>query len=104
MERRANIKAKGKATTAGGSSSSCEDDEVSSETKSDARSSRCDRDDWEGEDEAFSEEGVRRKMGVLARMVGMEGCGQPAAVLTEVVRVLKELDGRARGVCSSGKS
>ncbi|KAG0489327.1 hypothetical protein HPP92_008138 [Vanilla planifolia] len=50
---------------------------------------------------AFCEEGVRKKMGVLARMVGMEGCGQPGVVLTEVVRVLKELDGRARGVCSS---
>ncbi|KAG0458105.1 hypothetical protein HPP92_022996 [Vanilla planifolia] len=67
---------------------------------------------WDGgrradEDEeaaAFCEEGVRKKMGVLARMVGMEGCGQPGVVLTEVVRVLKELDGRARGVRGSRKS
>ncbi|XP_020598752.1 uncharacterized protein LOC110038302 [Phalaenopsis equestris] len=57
----------------------------------------------EEEEAAFCEEGVKKKMGVLARMVGMEGCGQPGVVLTEVVRVLKELDGRARGVCSSRK-
>ncbi|PKA48748.1 hypothetical protein AXF42_Ash018690 [Apostasia shenzhenica] len=60
-------------------------------------------DEEAAEAEAFCEEGVRKKMGVLARMVGMEGCRQPGAVLTEVVRVLKELDGRARGVCSSSK-
>ncbi|KAK8949374.1 hypothetical protein KSP39_PZI005623 [Platanthera zijinensis] len=71
--------------------------EVSSRRNSDGDGS-------EGEEEAaFSEEGVKKKMGVLARMVGMEACGQPAVVLTEVVRVLKELDGRARGVCGSRK-
>ncbi|KAH0467520.1 hypothetical protein IEQ34_004758 [Dendrobium chrysotoxum] len=71
--------------------------EVFTESKIDAGS------EDEEEAAAFCEEGVKKKMGVLARMVGMEGCGQPGVVLTEVVRVLKELDGRARGVCSSRK-
>ncbi|PKU70372.1 hypothetical protein MA16_Dca007124 [Dendrobium catenatum] len=71
--------------------------EVLAESKIDAGS------EDEEEAAAFCEEGVKKKMGVLARMVGMEGCGQPGVVLTEVVRVLKELDGRARGVCSSRK-
>ncbi|KAH0463581.1 hypothetical protein IEQ34_008163 [Dendrobium chrysotoxum] len=58
----------------------------------------------EEEEMNFCHESVRKKMGVLAKLVGMEGCGgQPAVVLTEVVRVLKELDGQARVVCGSAK-
>ncbi|KAL0924325.1 hypothetical protein M5K25_005141 [Dendrobium thyrsiflorum] len=77
--------------------SALDDGEVLTESKIDAGS------EDEEEAAAFCEEGVKKKMGVLARMVGMEGCGQTGVVLTEVVRVLKELDGRARGVCSSRK-
>lgn len=63
-----------------------------------------DEDDGEEEEMDFGHESVRKKMGVLAKLVGMEGCGgQPAVVLTEVVRVLKELDGQARIDCGSTK-
>ncbi|KAL0920018.1 hypothetical protein M5K25_009119 [Dendrobium thyrsiflorum] len=105
MERRSIAKSsKGKSTAAAAAAavtfkgaSQCEEDR---ELKS-----------WEdageegGEEEMdFCHESVRKKMGVLAKLVGMEGCGgQPAVVLTEVVRVLKELDGQARVVCGSTK-
>ena len=49
-------------------------------------------------EEVFCEERVRMKIQVLAMMVGIEGCSEPAAVLAEAVRVLRELDDRAKGV------
>ncbi|ONK79266.1 uncharacterized protein A4U43_C01F4630 [Asparagus officinalis] len=48
------------------------------------------------EEEEFSEERVRMKLRVLATMVGVEECSEPAAVLAEVVRVIRELDERAK--------
>ena len=55
-----------------------------------------DGDEYCEEEEVFREESVRMKIQVLAMMVGIQGCSEPAAVLAEVVRVLKELEDRAR--------
>lgn len=65
-----------------------------------AKSEHADDSEQQEEDlqEAFLEERVRVKIRVLAMMVGVRGCSEPGVVLAEVVRVLKELDGRARGL------
>ncbi|XP_077210310.1 uncharacterized protein LOC143845782 [Tasmannia lanceolata] len=53
-----------------------------------------------GEDELMDDiflydEGVKKKLEVLARMVGVES-GQPVEILTQVVRVLKDLEEKRR--------
>ncbi|KAL6845291.1 hypothetical protein ACP4OV_024786 [Aristida adscensionis] len=49
-------------------------------------------------DELLFEERLLRKIDALAELVGMEGAGEPAAVLGEVVRVLQELEQRRGSV------
>ncbi|KAI0513414.1 hypothetical protein KFK09_009434 [Dendrobium nobile] len=104
MERRSIAKSKGK-STGGGGGANFKGGSVSPSRKSDENGQlKGWEDDGEEEEMDFCHESVRKKMGVLAKLVGMEGCGgQPAVVLTEVVRVLKELDGQARVVCGSTK-
>ncbi|EHA8588273.1 putative lactoylglutathione lyase, chloroplastic [Cocos nucifera] len=49
-------------------------------------------------DDVFCEGSVKKKMEVLAGMVGYEGCDEPGVILDEVVKVLKELE-RMRTTC-----
>lgn len=67
--------------------------------KSDAESSCCLQEDivydsWEDEqtiNELVCEEGTRRRLELLAGMVGIDN-SEPEVVLAEVVRVLKDLE------------
>nr|XP_010917657.1 uncharacterized protein LOC105042232 [Elaeis guineensis] len=49
-------------------------------------------------DDVFCKESVKKKIEVLAGMVGYEGCDEPGVILDEVVKVLKELE-RMRTTC-----
>lgn len=54
--------------------------------------------DERGVDDVFCKESVKKKIEVLAGMVGYEGCDEPGVILDEVVKVLKELE-KLRTTC-----
>ena len=71
-----------------------------SDLKSDVESSCCLQEDvaydsWENEqsiNELVYKEGARKRLQLLARMVGVDDNTEPEVVLAEVVRVLKDLE------------
>lgn len=73
------------------------DEGASSDVESDAATTydgNCD----DAEVELLEAESVRKKIEVLAAMVGMEGSKGAGAVLSEVVKVLRELEKKAEHV------